>query len=359
MMRKSRFGSKVGGEKSRDEDRNPDGSGSDAGESGVDAGSGDRYERSSERASASKGTRGWGRKSERAGAERTASARRVWGGASGSGVSRDEAPTNPPASTPPERDNPASEACGAERLERARALLAQTLENPGAAKASHPAQPTPRMEYRAPPDPFEDADPFEPFEQCLPDSTPSAPHVEPAFSESVYSRSTQSRGKASEENAKASKRPQRSLKGRALGYLSRREYSRAELSRKLLPFVEEADSLEMLLDALEREGWLSNERFVESIVHRRAGRMGASRIVHELKRHDVGDALLRQTGDKLSQTELARAHAVWSRKFGTPPATSAERAKQARFLAARGFSGGTIAKVLKGDDDRTTDPPDD
>ncbi len=245
-MRKSRFGSKVGGEKSRDEDRNPDGSGSDAGESGVDAGSGDRYERSSERASASKGTRGWGRKSERAGAERSASARRVWGGASGSGVSRDEASTNPPASTkppaltnppastPPERDDPAFEARSAERLERARALLAQTLERPGGAKASHPAQPTPRTEYRAPPDPFEDADPFEPFEQCVPDPTPSAPpHVEPAFSESVYSRSTQSRGKPSDENAKASKRPQRSLKGRALGYLSRREYSRAELSRKL------------------------------------------------------------------------------------------------------------------------------
>ena len=111
--------------------------------------------------------------------------------------------TTPPASTPPERDNPASEARSAERLERARALLAQTLENPGGAKASHPAQPTPRTEYRAPPDPFEDADPFEPFEQCVPDPTPSAPpHVEPAFSESVYSRSTQSRGKASRRTPK-------------------------------------------------------------------------------------------------------------------------------------------------------------
>lgn len=118
-----------------------------------------------------------------------------------------------------------------------------------------------------------------------------------------------------------------------------------------MPFVPEAESLETLLDELERDGWLSNERFVESVVHRRAGRVGAKVIVNELKRHGVGEELIRETGDKLSQSETARALAVWSSKFGTPPQTSTERAKQARFLAARGFSGGTIAKVLKGGDE--------
>jgi regulatory protein len=132
------------------------------------------------------------------------------------------------------------------------------------------------------------------------------------------------------------------------------------LSRKLVPFVQEADSLENVLDALEREGWLSNERFVESVVHRRAGSFGSSRIVGELKRHNVGDELISQTGNELSRTELARARAVWERKYGTPPQTPAERAKQSRFLAARGFSGGTISKVIKGgDEDLPFDPVDD
>ena len=104
-------------------------------------------------------------------------------------------------------------------------------------------------------------------------------------------------------------------------------------------------------DSLERDGWLSNERFVESVVHRRASRMGGSRIIGELKRHAVGEALISETADKLAQTETARAQAVWDKKYGVLPETPAERAKQARFLAARGFSSSTIGKILKGGDE--------
>jgi len=146
-------------------------------------------------------------------------------------------------------------------------------------------------------------------------------------------------------------RPERSLKGRALGYLSRREYSRAELSRKLMPYTENADELEALLDALEREGWLSDARFAESVVYRRAARVGAGRIVSELKRHAVGDALIEEVNAQLRETELARARAVWQKKYGQLPETPAERARQARFLAARGFSMSIIGKILKGIED--------
>jgi regulatory protein len=252
-----------------------------------------------------------------------------------------------------------------ERIERARVLLTQTLEKPKSLQQPTANAPRDRAKNRAHAsipalsDPFEDADPFEPFEQCVPESTSLAQRDEAASGETVYSRSSHARHRQSDEK-KAGKRPQRSLKGRALAYLSRREHSRAELSRKLVPFVQEADSLEGVLDALEREGWLSNARFVESVVHRRAGSFGSGRIVNELKRHNVGQELISQTGDELSRTELARAHAVWARKYGTPPQTSAERAKQSRFLAARGFSGSTISKVIKGgDEDLPFDPADD
>jgi regulatory protein len=147
-----------------------------------------------------------------------------------------------------------------------------------------------------------------------------------------------------------SSRPGRSLKARALEYLSRREYSRSELARKLAPFAEEHDALEALIDSLEREGWLSDARFAESVVHRRAARMGTNRIVSELRRHAVDDALIETVGAQLRETELARAQAVWRKKYGQLPQTLAERAKQARFLATRGFSRATIVEVLKGDD---------
>ncbi|WP_025602620.1 recombination regulator RecX [Burkholderia sp. WSM2230] len=156
---------------------------------------------------------------------------------------------------------------------------------------------------------------------------------------------------SSPSEAKKSQRPARSLKGRALGYLSRREYSRSELARKLKPFVEENDSLDTLLDTLEAENWLSDSRFAESLIHRRSSRLGASRIVGELKQHAVDQALVEEASAQLRQTELARAQAVWRKKFGQLPETPAERAKQARFLASRGFSAATIGKILKGIDE--------
>jgi len=154
--------------------------------------------------------------------------------------------------------------------------------------------------------------------------------------------------------AKDGKSATLSLKGRALGYLSRREYSRLELSRKLEAYVGEGDDLPALLDALEREGWLSDARFAQSLVHRRAGRYGASRVVGELKRHALDGTLLEALGDTLRDSEAGRARAVWQKKFGSLPATPAERAKQTRFLAMRGFSRSTISRLLRGalaDDD--------
>lgn len=171
------------------------------------------------------------------------------------------------------------------------------------------------------------------------------------FERTSTSRAARNSGNSRKTEPSGRQRPERSLKGRALGYLSRREYSRAELSRKLMPYTENADELEALLDALEREGWLSDARFAESVVYRRAARLGTGRIVSELKRHAVGDALIEEVNTQLRETELARARAVWQKKYGQLPETPAERARQARFLAARGFSMSIIGKILKGIED--------
>ncbi|HHV7520548.1 TPA: recombination regulator RecX [Burkholderia orbicola] len=232
------------------------------------------------------------------------------------------------------------------------------------------------FEIAAPDDPFDDDESFDahdrsrrrvsgvrfPGDRAPGDRTADAPATE-----DVYTRSSQhprrtrraagasSGGAASSDAPGASERksskPPRSLKGRALGYLSRREYSRAELARKLAPYVDEGESIEPVLDALEQEGWLSDARFAESLVHRRASRVGVARIVSELKRHAVGDSLVEEVNAQLRETELTRAQAVWRKKFGALPQTPAERAKQARFLAARGFSSATIVKLLKVGDD--------
>lgn len=142
-----------------------------------------------------------------------------------------------------------------------------------------------------------------------------------------------------------------SLKARALGYLSRREYSRAELRRKLAPHAESAEELDALLDWLESENWLSNTRFAESLVHRRAGRYGAARLMQELKTHQLGDEALSEVKAQLQSTEAARAKALWEKRFGQPPADLAERAKQVRYMMARGFSRSVVSRIIAGADE--------
>lgn len=143
-----------------------------------------------------------------------------------------------------------------------------------------------------------------------------------------------------------------SLKMRAVGYLSRREHARDELARKLAPHAEDPDEVERVLDALEKEGWLSTERFAQSLVHRRASRQGAARIVQELRQHGVDDAQVSELREQLRATEYERALEVWQKRFGARPEDRAAYAKQARLLASRGFAHDVIRRILgAGDDD--------
>lgn len=140
-----------------------------------------------------------------------------------------------------------------------------------------------------------------------------------------------------------------SLKGRALKYLSMREHSRLELQQKLAKHASESDDIPALLDTLESAGWLSAERFVASVVHRKAARYGTARLQHELARHQLPKPLTQEALAQLRDTEFDRAQALWHKRYGHLPAasTEAERAKQMRFLMGRGFSSDIIRKVLK------------
>jgi len=152
--------------------------------------------------------------------------------------------------------------------------------------------------------------------------------------------------------AKASSRTL-SLKARAAGYLSRREHSRAELARKLAPYAESEDALQAVLDALAREGWQSDDRYAQDLVHRKASRQGAARIVHDLRQQGISEDRIADVRDALRATEFDRVRAVWAKRFGQAPEARDDYARQARFLASRGFSFEAVRKVLgaSGDED--------
>lgn len=149
--------------------------------------------------------------------------------------------------------------------------------------------------------------------------------------------------------SKRSARPGLSLKGRALKCLSMREHSRVELRRKLAPHAESPEQLDAVLDELESRRFLSAERFAESVVHRKASRFGAARIKAELSQHQLPPGIAEAVVRSLRDTEFERAHALWSKRHGELPRDPQAHARQARFLAARGFSGDVIRRVLKGE----------
>lgn len=151
------------------------------------------------------------------------------------------------------------------------------------------------------------------------------------------------------------KKPDLSLRARALQCLARREYSRAELRAKLLPYAQvdedsersEAIDLDALLDDLTVRGWLSDARATSQLVHAKRSRFGTQRITHELRQRGISDELIDAALPGLKESELDSARQVWQRRFGVIPQDAKEKAKQMRFLQSRGFSIEVILKVMR------------
>lgn len=146
-----------------------------------------------------------------------------------------------------------------------------------------------------------------------------------------------------------------SLKGRALKLLAAREHSRRELERKLARHETEPGQVQKALDELQARGFIDEQRVVDSLLHRRASRLGAGRIRQELQAKGLDAERVAIAVASLKASEVERAREVWRKKFGALPADAAERGKQARFLIARGFSADIVRRVLAWDPDDGTD----
>ena len=110
-----------------------------------------------------------------------------------------------------------------------------------------------------------------------------------------------------------------------------------------------AAAVDQLLDWLAANNYLSEARFVESRVNARSRKQGALRIKLEMSRHGV--TLEPEQAAMLRETEFARAQALWQRKFGAIATEARERARQARFLASRGFAADVVRRVVGGEEE--------
>ncbi len=140
--------------------------------------------------------------------------------------------------------------------------------------------------------------------------------------------------------------PAASLRVRALRLLAGREHSREELKRKLSGEDVEDAAVDALLDELQRKGWLSDHRLAEQAITSARGRYGPRRVLDRLRSKGVDEDELERAAAGLKREELDNARAVWAKRFGHPPANLQQKARQARFLAGRGFSTDVIRQVL-------------
>lgn len=154
--------------------------------------------------------------------------------------------------------------------------------------------------------------------------------------------------------------PHSALRKKAMDLLARREHSVGELRQKLLTFLHKkseknhyaSESVDRVIDELQGEGLVSDERFTEAFVrYRKNNGYGPMRIQTELRERGVSEKIQATYLDFTDPHWREQVAQVRIKRFGTDlPGDYKERSRQARFLQYRGFTADQIKQVLAGDD---------
>jgi len=145
----------------------------------------------------------------------------------------------------------------------------------------------------------------------------------------------------------------------ALDALARRDHASTELQRKLRDKGYDGRVVDELIERLIAEKLLDDRRYLQNFVAYHAARgQGPNRVRADLRKLGLTDAesSLDDYPDWIAHLKSAR-----QKKFGTSlPTNYADRQRQARFLAYRGYTGAQIRAALGFDtelDADTTEEP--
>ena len=138
------------------------------------------------------------------------------------------------------------------------------------------------------------------------------------------------------------------IRRRALNLLARREHARAELERKLAAKGNPLDIIRKVLDRIQSQGLLSEERFAERYAASRKERgHGPMRILDELRERGIEDDPAEKAVNLRAKDWFELAALARRRHFGEErPDNYPEWARQARFLERRGFTRDHIRAAL-------------
>ena len=130
--------------------------------------------------------------------------------------------------------------------------------------------------------------------------------------------------------------------------LARREHSCRELEQKLLHKGCSPPHIQTVIAELQAQRLVSDERYAETLSRvRRERGYGPVRIARELQEKGVDPDVAAHYVDFGDEAWLEVLRGVRIKRFGAArPTSMAERARQTRFLLARGFTGEQVRRVL-------------
>ena len=135
---------------------------------------------------------------------------------------------------------------------------------------------------------------------------------------------------------------------KAMDYLARREHGRTELIDKLTRFGFDEDVADDAVARLVEDNLQSDERYVEAFVTSRINQgKGPVRIRAELRERGIAGSVVELALENADQDWYESARHVREKKFGTErPKDFSEKARQMRFLQARGFDTDQIQSAV-------------
>lgn len=138
------------------------------------------------------------------------------------------------------------------------------------------------------------------------------------------------------------------IKDRIIRALARREHSRYELKVKMLLKSYDEDLIDGVLEDLEIEGLVSDERFAEAYCYHRSARgFGPARIASELKERQVSLDIIDAHLDESDSQWYEAAAKQREKKFGRGKIENfSQKAKQMKFLQNRGFNHDQITHAI-------------
>ena len=115
-----------------------------------------------------------------------------------------------------------------------------------------------------------------------------------------------------------------------------------------MPYAQDDQELDAVLDKLEKQKFLSDARYAQSIARRKSDRYGSALIVESLRQQGVGQHIIEDVKSDLKDSEIDRLYELWQKKFGVYAQDAVQRSKQIRYLASKGFAIGLINQVVSG-----------